>query len=99
MAEKIFNKHTNKKKIFFNQVLTLEIKKAPKLTSPDCTFSSCLPSDVGGRRQGLGVAEQDAWDVEGGAVEKGGGASGPQPGSVAGTCGGSGTEGRTPGKQ
>lgn len=54
---------------------------------------------MGGRRQGLGVAEQDAWDVEGSAAEKGGGASGPQPGSVAGTCGGSGTEGRTPGKQ
>lgn len=62
---------------FLSQVLTLVIKKAPKFTSPDCTFFSCLPSDVGDKRQSLGTVELDAWDVEGGAVWKGGGGAAP----------------------
>lgn len=76
-------------------------KKARRLTSPDCTFSSCLPSDVGGKRQSLGSGEEDAWDAEGGVVWKGGGGAAPwlPAGSAAGMQGGSGTKGRTPGNQ
>ena len=83
--------------------LTLITKKAPKLTSPNCTFLSCLPSDVGSERQSLGSAEEEgSWDVEGGAVEQceGGSTALWLPvGSMAGIRSGSGTEGRTSGNQ
>lgn len=88
-----------KKSVSKKSSFNLKNQKAPKLTSPDCTFFSSLPSDVGGERQSLGSAEEDAGNVEGDAVKGGRGrVLGLPLGSTAGSDG-SGTAGTTPGSQ